>query len=166
MPKQIRNAISPFHNTIAAFRLNGSVIPYGKMYGKGVNQVVLSRLDYVLNSRNKHPCSLLTSEMNRSVSLIDAKPFLRNCSCGNTADCFISPGFLQSLIFKCSTCQPADAEPSNPQWQVGRSLNDLEHMFSGTYAQIRKQIQKATKQIIVAKGYAGNITFLKANKFV
>ena len=45
-------------------------------------------------------------------------------------------------------------------------MNDLEHMFGGTYAQIRKQIQKATKFIVVAKGYDGNITFLKANKFV
>lgn len=166
MPKQIRNVISLFHNTIAAFRLNGSVIPCGKMYGKGVNQAVLSRLDYVFNSRKMHPSTLLTSEMNLSISLIDAKPFLRNCSCGKPADCFISPGYRQSLIFKCSTCQPADAEPSNPQWQVGRSLNDLEYMFGGTHAQIRKQIQKATKYIVVAKGYNGNITFLKANKFV
>jgi hypothetical protein len=136
------------------------------MYGKGVNQAVLSRLDYVFNSRMMHPGSLLTSEMNRSISLIDAKPFLHNCSCGNSADCFISPGYRQSLIFKCSTCQPPGAGTTNPQWRVGWSLNDLEHMFGGTYAQIRKQIQKATKYIIVAKGYDGNITFLKANKFV
>lgn len=166
MPKQIRNVISLFHNTIAAFRLNGSVIPYGRMYGRGVNQAVLSRLDYVFNSRKMHPSTLLTSEMNRSISLIDAKPFLHNCSCGKPADCFISPGFLQSLIFKCSTCQPPGAGTTNPKWQVGRSLNDLEYMFGGTYAQIRKQIQKATKYIVVAKGYDGNITFLKANKFV
>lgn len=166
MPKQIRNVIPLFHNTIAAFRLNGSVIPYGRMYGKGVNQAVLSRLDYIFNSRKMHPNSLLTSEMNRSINMIDAKPFLCNCSCGKPADCFISPGYLQSLIFKCSICQPPGAEPPNPQWQVGRSLNDLEYMFSGTYAQIRKQIQKATKYIVVAKGYDGNITFLKANKFV
>lgn len=166
MPRQIRNAISLFPNTISAFRLNGSVIPYGRMYGKGVNQAVLSRLDYIFHSRNTYPSTLLTAEMNRSISKIDAKPFLSRCSCGNAADCFLSSGYLQSLIFKCSTCQPPGAEPSNPQWQVGRSLNDLEHMFSGTYAQIRKQIQKATKYIIVAKGYNGNITFLKANKFV
>ena len=166
MPKQIRNIIPLYPNTVTAFRTNGSVIPFGRMHGKGVNQVVLSRLDYIFNSRKMHPSSLLTSEINRSISLIDAKPFLCNCSCGKPADCFISPGYRQSLIFKCSTCQPADTEPSNPQWQVGWSLNDLEYMFGGTYAQIRKQIQKATKHIIVAKGYNGNITFLKANKFV
>ena len=166
MPKQIRNAIPLYPNTVNAFRTNGSVIPFGKMYGKGVNQVVLSRLDYVFNSRKMHPSSLLTVEMNRSINKIDAKPFLSPCSCGNAADCFISQGYLQSLTFKCSACQPPNAEPTNPQWQVGRSLNDLEHMFSGTYARIRKQIQKATKCIVVAKGYDGNITFLKANKFV
>jgi hypothetical protein len=166
MPKQIRNAIFLFPNTLSAFRLNGSVIPYGMMYGKGVNQVVLSRLDYVFNSRKKHLCSLLSSEMNRAITLVDAKPFLRNCSCGKPADCFISPGYLQSLIFKCSTCQPPGDGTTNPQWRVGWSLDDLDHMFGGTYAQIRKQIQKATRCIIVAKGYNGNITFLKANKFV
>lgn len=166
MPKQIRNAISLFPNTTSAFRNNGSVIPYGMMYGKGVNQAVLSRLDYIFNSRKKHPFSLLTGEMNRSINKIDAKPFLCKCFCGNTADCFISPGYRQALIFKCSECQPPGEGTTNPQWRVGWSLNDLEHMFSGTYAQIRKQIQKATRCIIVAKGYDGNITFLKANKFV
>lgn len=166
MPKQIRKAISLFPNTTPAFRANGSVIPYGRMYGKGVNPIVMSRLDYVFNSRNRHPGSLLSAEMNRSINKIDIKPFLCNCACGNTADCFISPSYRQALIFKCSTCQPSGVEPSNPQWQVGRSLNDLEHMFGGTYAQIRNQIRKATRHIIVAKGYNGNITFLKANKFV
>ena len=166
MSKQIRNAIPLYPNTLPAFRANGSVIPVGWMYAKGVNQVVLARLDYVFNSRQKHSCSLLTAEMNRSINKIDAKTFLSRCSCGNTADCFISRGFLQPLIFRCSTCQPLDAEPTNPQWRVGRSLNDLEFMFGGTHAQIRKQIQKATRCIIVAKGYNGNITFLKANKFV
>lgn len=166
MPRQVRNAISLHTNTLVAFRQNGSVFPYGRMYGKGINQVVMSRLDYIFHSRNTYPSTLLTAEMNRSISLIDAKPFLRNCSCGKPADCFISPGYLQSLIFKCSTCQPVGAGTTNPQWRVGRSLNDLEHMFSGTYAQIRKQIQKATKYIVVAKDYDGNITFLKANKFV
>ena len=166
MPKRIRNVIPLHSNTLPAFRANGSVIPYGRMYGKGVNSAVMSRLDYAFSSRKMHPSSLLTAEMNRSINKIDAKPFLSPCSCGNAADCFISQGYLQSLIFKCLACQPPNAEPTNPQWQVGRSLNDLEHMFSGTYAQIRKQIQKATKYIIVSKGYNGNITFLKANKFV
>lgn len=166
MPKRIRNVIPLHSNTIPAFRANGSVMPFGRMCGKGVNQVVLSRLDYVFNSRRMYSSSLLTAEMNRSITEIDAKPFLSRCSCGNTADCFISRGFLQSLIFKCSACQPLNAEPTNPQWRVGRSLNDLEFMFGGTHARIRKQIQKVTKYIVVAKGYDGNITFLKANKFV
>ena len=166
MPRQIRNAISLHSNTLTAFRQNGSVFPYGRMYGKGIYQVVMSRLDYIFHSRNMYPSTLLTAEMNRSISKIDAKPFLSKCSCGNTADCFISPGYLQSLIFKCSACQPSGEGTTNPLWRVGRSLNDLEGMFGGTHAQIRNQIRKATRCIIMAKGYDGNITFLKANKFV
>lgn len=166
MPKRINPIVSLFNHTVQNFRNNGSVIPYGSRAGKGINQTLLREPDYIFFSRRQHPTSLLTTEMTYRIGTLDAKPILRACSCGRSADCFVSTGYLRPLLYKCSVCQPPDTETTNPYWVVGWCIDDLDRMFSGTFAQIRNQMRRAMRDIIRAKGYVGNITHQKANNFL
>lgn len=166
MPRQTHPVVKLFTHTIQNFRNNGYVIPDGSRAGKSINWTLMREPDYIFSSFRHFPNSLLTAEMINQIAKLDAKPFLRNCSCGRPADCFISTGYLRPLIYKCSICQPSGSETTNPYWVIGRCINDLESMFSGTFAQRRNQMRKAMRDIIQSKGYIGNITFYKANIFL
>lgn len=166
MPKQTHPIVNLFTHTIQNFRNNGYVITNGSRAGKSINQVLIQEPDYIFSSCKNYPDSLLTAEMINQIAKLDAKPLLRNCSCGRPADCFISTGYLRPLIYKCSVCQPLGSETTNFYWVIGRCINDLESMFDGTFAQKRNQMRKAMRDIIQSKGYIGNRTFYKANMFL
>ena len=166
MPKQTHPIVPLLNHTITNFRNNGSVIPIGSRAGKGLNRTIMREPDYIFYSRNQHPTSLLSAEITYQIGRLDGKPFLKSCSCGRPVDCFVSTGYLRPLIYKCSVCQPPGSETTNSYWVVGRCIDDLERMFSGTFAQRRNQMRKAMRDVIQAKGYIGNRTFYKANMFL
>lgn len=165
MPKKLRPyfPLTPFN--VLYWRKYGSVMPVGKYAGLSVQQIVFSLPAYTVLCSIKYQRTLPTREMSRHVNIINKRPFIGNCSCGNAASCLVFSHPMAIPSMGCDNCFPKTREDPSSTPIVLREYGEISLIVFGGGVQTKKWQSWAIRCLRESKGYAGYITFKKIGRF-
>lgn len=147
------------------------IIQVGKHKGKSVEEIVLKEPDYarwVVQQNAGGPLLHVKDEVQRLVTIFDAKEFIKNCSgmdCSNGADCVSVYRDKIRLTFWCENCDPYQAGSIRGNLQViktySQALSHVDYYCNGN--------KKSMKSIIIflarSKGLPSRVGKKQAQEF-